>query len=1208
MTLQSYVRLPLVASLAALATLATGATTAPPIRITPVTHVGTSTKVALHTQSDGTLYDQLTSGNVYGAFVNEVLAPAPTVGNTAVGADDFVVTDPSGWSVSSFVFSAFGPGESVPPTISLNVYADDGAGAPTAAATCSATATPVAYAGSPTYQITAALATPCVLPAGAYWVAWSFDDVDLGSGVWGWWGQGTTLHNSPALWWNMGGNFSPACTDSWGTFAQCGIYDSSLQDFGFAVVGHVNGDSNGLSVSLGLAPFGGDPDECGSSSNLEVNVGDQVNVCYTLTNGGTQSLAFQSLVDSVDGAIVIYDPTTIAAGQSHRYVRTIVATGDSDRSATWTGYAQIAAYAYDDTVTPNFIDISGTGTDTGIINGAGGSSDPNNIGEVTADFALSFYGQTSTALCLSADGLILFNDPTCAPPSPGTKPPPGYAFNQAIPVTNVSSFGIEVPTILAPYWMNFDNGPGRLYTQTLGTAPDRTFVVQWNGVYSYVTATAGATFEVVFFENSPTLRYEYQSTGFGGNGGDDGAWATVGLQGDPNGLYTSYSYAQPSLHANSAIQWNYTASVSSSADSGSVHVSAGDPTLAVAQTQVSAVVAPGASATRTLSIANAGNRDLHWNLGEAPGGSSAHFPKSPRYVAPSPASAMLPAAYTSLAGARSAQRPHPTTTPHAIAGSAFAVPTYGVSSLLPGLVTFDALSPASTYTPINGSDDWIYAAGFIGNDFSKLWAIIEDSWMYAPGTYGTIDVATGVFTSHGVIAGGATSTWAGLVQDPLSGIVYSVNFVDAPGTANATLYSIDLDAGQASRIGPIDGPGVNPIRFIPSIAISPAGLMYGLDLFGQTLLAIDKSSGAASVIESFGLNVQFIQSFAFDNQSGDLYWAAVYVDGGGNTVGEMRVIDPLTAESQPIAAFPPAGEYPIDEMSALAIARPALGCAAPGDVPWLSLSPGSGTIAAGGAAQDVTVSLDASGLSDGLHQATICVFSDDPHHRTIPVQVSFAVTSETPLYDQTVADTALRAFNNTVVAPAETEGLSAEGADDFVVSGNGWSVTGFQFTAYGNDENPLPPTVNLRILADNGNGRPATDAICSATGVSAIALDAANQIGVFLPAACDLPAGTYWVAWSFANVNIASPILGFWGETTELHNQPAVWRNPGGMLGSGCSDWSTFDQCPSQFDATAKDFSFGVLGTPDTTDCSDVVFADGFDGAGGACAKRTRQD
>jgi hypothetical protein len=362
--------------------------------------------------------------------------------------------------------------------------------------------------------------------------------------------------------------------------------------------GNVDGD-NGLSVSLGLAAYSGDPNECGTATSLDVNVGDQVNVCYTVTNNGAQTLAYQSLVDSADGAVVTYDPTSIAPGTSHNYVRTIVAAGDTDRTATWTGYAQIAGYAYNDTVAPNFIDISATGTDTGIIDGVGGGADPNNVGEVTAGFPLTFYGQTSDALCLSADGLILFNDATCAPPFPGADPPQGYSNPAAIPMSTISLYGIEVPTILAPMWMNLDNGPGRLYTETLGTAPNRTFVVQWNDVPSYVNATSGATFEVVFFENSDTIRYEYASTVFG-NDGDNGAYASVGLQGDPAGLYTAYSYYQPSLHSNSAIEWDYTAPVSFSADSGSAHISAGDPTLAVAQSEIEAVVAPGATATRTL--------------------------------------------------------------------------------------------------------------------------------------------------------------------------------------------------------------------------------------------------------------------------------------------------------------------------------------------------------------------------------------------------------------------------------------------------------------------------------------------------------------------------------------------------------------------------------------------------------------------------------
>lgn len=1181
--------------LAAMAALAVGTTaamaTGKPVHMT-TTHLGAVTHQAVRTTSDGVLYEQNGSGTTFGAFVNQVAAPAPAVGNTSVGADDFVVSDDAGWTVTGFSFNAYGPNGTVPPSkISLQVYADSGSGMPGESVLCSAPATAVSYTGAPNYQISATLPAPCVLAPGTYWVAWSFEDVDLTTNVWGWWGQVTSLHNHPAVWWNSGGAFGTGCSVTWGTFAQCGIYDSSLQDYGFSVFGHVNGDASGLSLTLGVAAYSGDPDECGSAADVEVNVGDQVNLCYTLTNGSSDTLAFQSIIDSVDGAVLTFAPMPIAPGASHQYVRTIIATTDTERTANWTGYVNLASYAFDDTVAPNFVDISGSGTDIGFVPGDGND---NEFAEFTADFPIRFYGRTSTALCISNDGIVVFDDPDCTSPFAGSNPDPGYSYNQDLP----TRYGVNVPTFFAPMWGDLGDGPGHVYTQTLGTAPNRTFIVQWDNLESYANATSAATFQLALEEASDTIRYEYLATAFG-NDADNGGWATVGVQGDPNGLYTKYSYYQPSLRPNSAIQWNYTAPVSASADSGSVHISAGDPTLTVAQSVLTAVVAPDGSTTRTLSIANTGNRDLHWSVDEAPGGPAAHFPRTPRHLSTvsSGTSTVVPGTTLASSGLHwpvLARLPDS----DAVNGT-FGVPAYGISALRPGLTTFDALDPASTYTPIGNSDDWIYAATFVGNDFSKIYVIINDSWNYQPGTYGTIDTTTGAFTQRGVLTGATTPSWGGMAEDPLTGTVYAINFDDNGfASAGATLYTVDLQTGVTTRVGLIDGPGVHPAHYISGIAISPAGLMYGLDLYGQSLLAIDKSTGAASVIESLGLDVQYVQDIAFDPQTGDLFWAAFYNDGSGNPVGEMRVIDPLTASSQAVGSFPPAGAFPVDEMSALAIAKPTVGCSAPGNVPWLSLSPASGTVAAGEAAQDVIVNFDATGLATGLHRATICVFSDDPHHRRIAVPVALAVSEASPLYDQTIADTDLHAFNNTVVAPPGTGGLSAEGADDFVVTGIGWALSGFNFTAYGNSGNPMPAQVNLRVLTDDGNGRPSENTVCSASNLPVIALDTPNQIGVWLPGGCHLAPGTYWVAWSFANVNIASPILGFWGAITEGHNQPAVWRNPGGMLGTGCAIWSTFDQCPDQFDESAKDFGFSVFGTPESVDCTDVVFGNGFDGDG----------
>jgi hypothetical protein len=953
---------------------------------------------------------------------------------------------------------------------------------------------------------------------------------------------------------------------------------------------------SGLAVVVTVAPYAGDPDECGDATSVDVNVGDQVNVCYTLTNNGGDTLAYQSVVDSIDGPVVTYDPTPIAPGQSHHYVRTVVAATDTSRTATWTGYANLASYAGDDAATPNFVDISATGADIGFV--VGDNLD-NEFAEFTAPFPIRFYGRTSTALCISNDGIVVFDDPECVSPSPGSNPDPGYSFNQQLP----TSMGVNVPTFFAPMWGNLGDGPGRVYTATLGAAPNRTFIVQWDDLASYAIATTTATFELVLSESTDTIRFEYLTTAFG-NEADNGAWSTVGLQGDATGLATQYSYMQPSLRPDSAIEWTFTPGASANAESAPAVISAGQPTLAVAQSTVTALVTPGESTTRTLAIANAGNRDLHWNLSEAPGGARAHFPRVPRYVAPTAHEESVQPG-SSLATGEITQRSRGVAPAPRPAGGDFAVPAYSISSLRPGLTTFDALNPSATYTPISTSDDWIYSATFIGNDFSKLWVIVNDSWFYPPGTYGTIDTASGEFTELGMIEGAATPTWSGLVEDPLTGTIYGVNFDDGNfGNAGAALYVIDFSTGHTSRIGLIDGPGLHPVHYISGIAVSPAGLMYGLDLYGQTLIAIDKTSGDASVVESFGLNVQYIQDIKFDPSTGDLYWAAFWIDNGGNPVGEMRVIDPATAASQSIGTFPPAGEFPVDEMSALAIAKPSAGCSAPGDVPWLSVDTTSGTIAAGAPADDVTLTFDAAGLSPGLHRATICVFSDDPHHAGVAVSIALAVSDATPLYDQTVDDTAFHIFNNTIVAPPSTEGLSSEGADDFVVAA-GWRVDGFAFTAYANGENALPSAVNLRILADDGAGRPAADAVCAATNLPVIPLESAHRIGVWLPDGCDLSPGTYWVAWSFANVDISSPVLGFWGATTEQHNQPAVWRNPGGMLSASCTSWSTFDQCPDQFDATAHDFAFAVFGAVDTA-CGDTIFGAGFDDASNGCAASMR--
>lgn len=65
-------------------------------------------------------------------------------------------------------------------------------------------------------------------------------------------------------------------------------------------------------------------------------------------------------------------------------------------------------------------------------------------------------------------------------------------------------------------------------------------------------------------------------------------------------------------------------------------------------------------------------------------------------------------------------------------------------------------------------------------------------------------------------------------------------------------------------------------------------------------------------------------------------------------------------------------------------------CATPADVPWLTLSATSGSVAAHDSGT-ITATLDPSGLANGSYAATLCITSNDPAHPRLVVPVRFEV-------------------------------------------------------------------------------------------------------------------------------------------------------------------------------------------------------------------------
>jgi hypothetical protein len=65
-------------------------------------------------------------------------------------------------------------------------------------------------------------------------------------------------------------------------------------------------------------------------------------------------------------------------------------------------------------------------------------------------------------------------------------------------------------------------------------------------------------------------------------------------------------------------------------------------------------------------------------------------------------------------------------------------------------------------------------------------------------------------------------------------------------------------------------------------------------------------------------------------------------------------------------------------------------CDTPGDIPWLSVSPVTGTTA-GGSSTLVNVTFDATGLVVGDYSGTLCVESNDPDEPTVPISIALTV-------------------------------------------------------------------------------------------------------------------------------------------------------------------------------------------------------------------------
>ncbi|MFC4820644.1 hypothetical protein [Dokdonella ginsengisoli] len=738
-----------------------------------------------------------------------------------------------------------------------------------------------------------------------------------------------------------------------------------------------------------------DPQACEGGPSLDAVAGEQVNFCYTVTNHSTTTYEYHTLGDNgaePDQQFLFGVRQPLAPGESYQYNRILTVGANLRSTATWTAVAALPNYVADDTAPADFVDVTAIGQALDI--GQNGQA------AVALPFPVNFYGGPSRRIAVGVHGAIGFGTDVSGLI--------GGVWDQPLPTANAANSGVY--PVIAPLWMRLDARYGAIYTATLGSAPNRRFVVEWydRGMFASEGPAdpQGATFEVVFSEGSDDIVFQYLHTTFEDSSYDHGLQASVGMNygmmpDGVMGIATQYSLNEPRIQDGLAIRWTPSAVVRSVASAWS-GVTVGAPVIRLDHDAYDVTLAPGEFATQTLSIGNYGNRPLRYEVGTQ--STSAHVPPGLRHApaaqAPgelqlgtSPSARLTPARIAALqplqaplSGARG-----PSTAGAGGVPGYTGISTIDVATFLGhgGLAGFDLLAPQTlTPAPFALPDETTWSAGdFVGDDLKNLYAITSTG-----GVLFRMDVDSGTTTMIGATGIGANGgSVTGAAYDAVSGLFYVVS-VSEDLLGRSKLYTVDPATGASSLVGGISIPGMQAIA-ITDIAVDAGGAMYGFEGLSHTLVAIDRATGDANVIGDTGIFTQYAAAMDFDDGDGRLYLVAIDNADTSGLVTKSYVVDPTTGAATALGVLETGGDFDAYRLwsGGLAIARSGRPCANLDQVPWLVADPASGAIGDYGVSNTVDLTFDASTLQAGVYTTTLCVNSNDPLKRHVAVPVTLTV-------------------------------------------------------------------------------------------------------------------------------------------------------------------------------------------------------------------------
>ncbi len=701
------------------------------------------------------------------------------------------------------------------------------------------------------------------------------------------------------------------------------------------------------------ATVGTDAANCAATTEITVFPGSMVNYCYTVTNDGTVTFNTHDLDSDAFGNLLSDAEVTLAPGESFEFFNTQTASSTVTQTATWSAFSDtFTITTSDDTGGPafNFIDISATGTPLGLGDDA--------EADVVMGFSFNLSGVDSTDMTVGNNGAVRFG-----------------ITGDDIAFTN-TPLADDVPgNLIAPFWDDFDSESGDVFHETVGTAPDRIFIVQWNDRPHFNGATdaqTNATVQMQLFEGSNEIQFHYLDVLFDNINNpdwDNGGSATIGVGGGQGAA--QFSFNTPSVSDSFAISLVPTGvPAGGSTDTSMTTVTVNEADIEVPQTGLDYVLNADQMDSQDLDIMNVGTLILNWDLEQGTSRATRQFERlagMPAIKSPDTNASMGPAPIPSLStlpAGKEADAPAPILLGTGTAASA--VRSFG--DPVQTLSEFDISAPTTVNDILtDAAYDGLFAGDFVGIDFTTLYALRG-----ADNELVSIDTTTGAITSIGfTLPPPGAELWSGMSWDPITGDMY-VNSATNPGS---TLFTINLTDATTTLVGTM-----TTTDLIIDIAFDINGNLYGAALLTDELVGIDKTNGALTSIGPLGININFAQDLDFDYTDNTLYLSSCL---SNLDCGRLFTVNLATGATTEVGQIGGAvGEYTAFGIQGVAF------CDEP--VTWLSFSEIAGSTNFG-QTSTVSVMVDTTGLALGNYEADICINSDDPDEPITVVPVTLEV-------------------------------------------------------------------------------------------------------------------------------------------------------------------------------------------------------------------------